>query len=190
MLPIRPPFAGHGRNEQVARPGRQPRYRVRDRFGRQHEWRGRYSPPVSGSLRPGPAQRKSPGGLRFSIEWTEATWNPTTGCDRVSAGCDAAVAHRSPCRRRLNSAVVETPPALVPGPVPREPSETERQRRCGTARRSEGSKVIAQPRRECLSVTGPCEALARPRCRYEKQKPPEGESWKTLCTSLVCRNRM
>ncbi|MGW7364629.1 DUF5131 family protein [Streptomyces sp. NPDC054841] len=25
---------------------------------------------------------------RTSIEWTEATWNPTTGCDRVSAGCD------------------------------------------------------------------------------------------------------
>src|SRR5690348_12213118 len=22
------------------------------------------------------------------IEWTEATWNPTTGCDRISAGCD------------------------------------------------------------------------------------------------------
>ncbi len=25
---------------------------------------------------------------RSSIEWTEATWNPTTGCDKVSAGCD------------------------------------------------------------------------------------------------------
>jgi len=25
---------------------------------------------------------------RSSIEWTEATWNPTTGCDRVSRGCD------------------------------------------------------------------------------------------------------
>ncbi|MER7108787.1 DUF5131 family protein [Streptomyces sp. NPDC000229] len=25
---------------------------------------------------------------RSSIEWTEATWNPTTGCDRVSSGCD------------------------------------------------------------------------------------------------------
>ncbi|MEV4251547.1 phage Gp37/Gp68 family protein [Spirillospora sp. NPDC049652] len=25
---------------------------------------------------------------RSSIEWTEATWNPTTGCDRVTAGCD------------------------------------------------------------------------------------------------------
>lgn len=25
---------------------------------------------------------------RTAIEWTEATWNPTTGCDRVSAGCD------------------------------------------------------------------------------------------------------
>ncbi|MEK6437488.1 DUF5131 family protein [Pseudonocardia sp. T1-2H] len=23
-----------------------------------------------------------------SIEWTEATWNPTTGCDKISAGCD------------------------------------------------------------------------------------------------------
>lgn len=23
-----------------------------------------------------------------SIEWTESTWNPTTGCDRVSKGCD------------------------------------------------------------------------------------------------------
>lgn len=22
------------------------------------------------------------------IEWTDATWNPTTGCDRISAGCD------------------------------------------------------------------------------------------------------
>ncbi|WP_406723582.1 phage Gp37/Gp68 family protein [Streptomyces sp. GD-15H] len=25
---------------------------------------------------------------RSAIEWTEATWNPTTGCDRVSKGCD------------------------------------------------------------------------------------------------------
>jgi protein gp37 len=25
---------------------------------------------------------------RSGIEWTEATWNPVTGCDRVSAGCD------------------------------------------------------------------------------------------------------
>lgn len=25
---------------------------------------------------------------RSSIEWTEATWNPTTGCDQTSPGCD------------------------------------------------------------------------------------------------------
>ncbi|SFK85820.1 DUF5131 family protein [Geodermatophilus ruber] len=25
---------------------------------------------------------------KSTIEWTEATWNPTTGCDRVSVGCD------------------------------------------------------------------------------------------------------
>jgi protein gp37 len=23
-----------------------------------------------------------------SIEWTDATWNPTTGCRKVSPGCD------------------------------------------------------------------------------------------------------
>src|SRR4029450_5586206 len=27
-------------------------------------------------------------GDRSTIEWTEATWNPVTGCDRVSPGCD------------------------------------------------------------------------------------------------------
>jgi protein gp37 len=26
--------------------------------------------------------------LDSAIEWTDATWNPTTGCDRVSQGCD------------------------------------------------------------------------------------------------------
>src|SRR5258708_30080199 len=25
---------------------------------------------------------------KTAIEWTEMTWNPTTGCDRVSPGCD------------------------------------------------------------------------------------------------------
>lgn len=25
---------------------------------------------------------------RSAIEWTEATWNPTTGCDQLSPGCD------------------------------------------------------------------------------------------------------
>lgn len=27
-------------------------------------------------------------GDRSHIEWTQATWNPTTGCDRISRGCD------------------------------------------------------------------------------------------------------
>jgi len=27
-------------------------------------------------------------GLNSAIEWTDATWNPTTGCRRVSPGCD------------------------------------------------------------------------------------------------------
>jgi protein gp37 len=24
---------------------------------------------------------------RSAIEWTQATWNPVTGCDRISPGC-------------------------------------------------------------------------------------------------------
>ena len=29
-----------------------------------------------------------------SIEWTDATWNPTTGCDRTSPGCDFCYAQK------------------------------------------------------------------------------------------------
>lgn len=32
-------------------------------------------------------------GDRSQIEWTDATWNPTTGCTKVSAGCDNCYAH-------------------------------------------------------------------------------------------------
>ena len=31
-----------------------------------------------------------------AIEWTEATWNPTTGCDRTSPGCDHCLAPDTP----------------------------------------------------------------------------------------------
>lgn len=31
---------------------------------------------------------RSPGMNRTTIEWTSATWNPVTGCTRVSPGCD------------------------------------------------------------------------------------------------------
>jgi len=36
-----------------------------------------------------------------AIEWTDATWNPVTGCTRVSAGCDMCYA--VPMTRRLAS---------------------------------------------------------------------------------------
>ena len=31
---------------------------------------------------------------RSSIEWTEATWNPVTGCTKISPGCDRCYAER------------------------------------------------------------------------------------------------
>ena len=37
---------------------------------------------------------------RSAIEWTDATWNPTTGCTPVSAGCDHCYAARMSVRLR------------------------------------------------------------------------------------------
>lgn len=31
---------------------------------------------------------------RTTIEWTDATWNPVTGCSKISAGCDHCYAER------------------------------------------------------------------------------------------------
>lgn len=38
---------------------------------------------------------------RTGIEWTQATWNPITGCTRVSPGCDHCYAIRESNRHRL-----------------------------------------------------------------------------------------
>ncbi len=35
---------------------------------------------------------------RTTIEWTESTWNPVTGCDRISHGCDNCYAERLAAR--------------------------------------------------------------------------------------------
>ncbi|HOC01506.1 MAG TPA: phage Gp37/Gp68 family protein [Verrucomicrobiota bacterium] len=37
-------------------------------------------------------------GLKTAIEWTEATWNPVTGCSKVSAGCRNCYAERMAIR--------------------------------------------------------------------------------------------
>lgn len=39
-------------------------------------------------------------GLNSSIEWTEATWNPVTGCDKISPGCKHCYAERMALRLR------------------------------------------------------------------------------------------
>jgi len=40
-----------------------------------------------------------------SIEWTELTWNPTTGCDKISQGCKNCYAERM--AKRLHAMGVE-----------------------------------------------------------------------------------
>jgi len=37
-------------------------------------------------------------GLKSKIEWTESTWNPSTGCSKVSAGCKNCYAERTAVR--------------------------------------------------------------------------------------------
>lgn len=37
---------------------------------------------------------------KSKIEWTEATWNPVTGCDEISPGCDNCYAARMAVRLR------------------------------------------------------------------------------------------
>lgn len=32
--------------------------------------------------------------LKSSIEWTESTWNPVTGCNKISPGCKFCYAER------------------------------------------------------------------------------------------------
>src|ERR1017187_7322206 len=39
--------------------------------------------------------------LQSSIEWTEATWNPTTGCSKITPGCKHCYAERM--ARRLQA---------------------------------------------------------------------------------------
>jgi protein gp37 len=36
--------------------------------------------------------------LSSSIEWTESTWNPVTGCTKVSSGCVNCYAERMALR--------------------------------------------------------------------------------------------
>jgi protein gp37 len=51
-------------------------------------------------------------GLNTRIEWTDATWNPTTGCRRVSSGCDHCYA--ATLARRLKA--MGNPRYQVDGP--------------------------------------------------------------------------
>ena len=54
-------------------------------------------------------------GTRTGIEWTDATWNPMTGCTKISAGCDhcyaAAIAQTKTRETYLKQLPVKDTPA-------------------------------------------------------------------------------
>ena len=41
-------------------------------------------------------------GVKSSIEWTESTWNPVTGCTKISEGCAHCYAERN-AQRTVNA---------------------------------------------------------------------------------------
>jgi protein gp37 len=51
-------------------------------------------------------------GTHTGIEWTDATWNPVTGCTKVSTGCDHCYAEAL-ARRRLHAVYMRRLPAVV-----------------------------------------------------------------------------
>jgi hypothetical protein len=53
---------------------------------------------------------RSPMAENSSIEWTDTTWNPVTGCTKISAGCDNGYAARFSERFR---GVPGHPPDLI-----------------------------------------------------------------------------
>src|SRR5258708_19633504 len=50
-------------------------------------------------------------GLKTGIEWTDATWNPVTGCTKVTAGCDHCYAETL-ARKRLHNMYVRRLPVV------------------------------------------------------------------------------
>lgn len=50
-------------------------------------------------------------GDRTGIQWTDATWNPVTGCTKVSTGCDNCYAELL-ARRRLRDTYLAQPPVV------------------------------------------------------------------------------
>jgi protein gp37 len=59
-------------------------------------------------------------GERTAIEWTDATWNPTTGCTKVSAGCDHCYAHVL-AHGRLHDVYTRRLPVLKTGDAQHDP---------------------------------------------------------------------
>ncbi len=51
---------------------------------------------------------------RSAIEWTDATWNPTTGCTRVSRGCDHCYAETLSRRLLSNTYLARAPVVDTP----------------------------------------------------------------------------
>ena len=43
---------------------------------------------------------------KSTIEWTNSTWNPVTGCTKVSAGCDHCYAERLSERFEASRAIL------------------------------------------------------------------------------------
>ncbi|WP_428837747.1 DUF5131 family protein [Streptomyces olivaceiscleroticus] len=110
-----------------------------------------------------PRRQEEPVSDRSAIEWTEATWNPTTGCDRVSVGCDNCYALTLAKRLKAMGAAKN---ALSPTPSTLEctscPTQTRRPRTATATRPGPGPTARYCRRSTPASMSRPSVTLCAP----------------------------
>ena len=87
MVLTRASINSHRSQVTQAPPIHSPEGRIEPRLGEDPCGSGPSNNPSPGRVSD-PSTMMSGMGDRSAIQWTEATWNPTTGCDRTSPGCD------------------------------------------------------------------------------------------------------
>jgi protein gp37 len=55
---------------------------------------------------------------KTGIEWTEATWSPITGCERISPGCAHCYAERQTATRLAHQPKYQGLAVITPGGEP------------------------------------------------------------------------
>src|SRR6516165_270544 len=91
-------------------------------------------------------------GQNSAIEWTEATWNPLTGCDKISPGCTNCYAERMSLR--LPDGAEKLPQRLRPDAASARPGAAPQVEETATYLRQLDERSVSQGRARRIHPTG------------------------------------